>query len=50
MQSVMKVPFGKQFFAAENKLKNLICIVDRNRLSVTKKIDSEIVLVILYKK
>ena len=29
-------------FAAENKLKNLICIVDRNRLSVTKKIDSEV--------
>lgn len=31
------------FFAAENKLKNLVCIVDRNKLSVTKKIDSEIV-------
>ena len=30
-------------FAAEHKLDNLICIVDRNRLSVTKIIESEVV-------
>jgi len=30
-------------FAAEHKLHNLVCIVDRNRLSVTKIIDSEVV-------
>ena len=30
------------FFAAEHKLDNLICIVDRNRLSVTKIIESEV--------
>jgi len=29
-------------FAAEHKLNNLLCIIDRNRLSVTQKIDSEI--------
>lgn len=29
-------------FAAEHKLNNLICIIDRNRLSVTQQIDSEI--------
>ncbi len=29
-------------FAAEHKLNNLICIVDRNRLSVTQKIESEV--------
>jgi transketolase len=30
-------------FAAEHKLSNLVCIVDRNRLSVTKVIESEVV-------
>ena len=30
-------------FAAEHKLNNLICIVDRNRLSVTQVIESEVV-------
>jgi transketolase len=30
-------------FAGENKLNNLVCIVDRNRLSVTKVIESEVV-------
>lgn len=30
-------------FAAEHKLNNLVCIVDRNRLSVTKVIESEVV-------
>ncbi len=29
-------------FAAEHKLNNLICIIDRNRLSVTQKIESEV--------
>ncbi len=29
-------------FAAEHKLKNLVCIIDRNRLSVTKFIESEV--------
>ena len=29
-------------FAAEHKLENLICIIDRNRLSVTKELDSEV--------
>ena len=28
------------FFAAEHKLNNLVCIIDRNRLSVTKVIES----------
>ena len=30
------------FFAAEHKLNNLICIIDRNRLSVTQEIESEV--------
>ena len=30
------------FFAAEHKLENLICIIDRNRLSVMKIIESEV--------
>ena len=29
-------------FAAEHKLNNLICIIDRNRLSVTQKIESQV--------
>ena len=29
-------------FSAEHELNNLICIVDRNRLSVTQKIESEV--------
>lgn len=32
------------FFAAENKLNNLVCIIDRNRLSVTKVIESDVIL------
>ena len=31
------------FFAAEHKLDNLGCIVDRNRLSVMKTLESEVV-------
>jgi Transketolase, N-terminal subunit len=31
------------FFAAEHKLSNLVCVIDRNRLSVTKVMESEVI-------